>query len=300
MKFFKSLLTLALFGGAAVGASAAEGDSFNVLVFSKTNGFRHGDAIAVGQPFFKKQGELHGFKVELSEDPSLFTPEKLKKYQAIVLLNTTGAFLADKPRQQAPEERRAAFENWVKEGGAIVGLHSATDSFWEGQGNWPEFHKIIGGSFQHHPHHQVSILKIVDKKHPTVAHLKGATLKSRSEPVFEYPRDDAWVCFDEWYNFKNLQRDNHIILQVEDSTCRGARPSVFTGGEKSPVHPFAWTREYGKGKIFYTSRGHYGRAFAEPDYAQHVIAGLFTVLGKPVPKVDPESLPKIPQPKRRR
>jgi type 1 glutamine amidotransferase len=282
MKFFKSLLALAVLAGTTVGASAA-GEAFNVLVYSKTNAFRHSDAINVGRPFFQKQGELLGFGVKLSEDPTDFSAENLKKYQVVVLLNSTGEFLNDKKAgKDAHEARKSAFEAWVKDGGGVVGLHSATDAYT----NWPTFWKIIGGSFKHHPHHQTCTLEALDTAAPTAKFLNGKT---------------EWVVFDEWYVFRNLQRDSHVIFQVKAGTLKGRSKSknsdelvsYFEGGEKSPTHPFVWSRSYGKGKIFYTSRGHYGRAFAEADYAQQVIAGVFSVIGKTAPQIDPATLPKI-------
>jgi type 1 glutamine amidotransferase len=253
--------------------------------------------------------------VDATEDAAVFTEENLKKYSAIVLLCTTGDFLVDssaklpknaskEDKEKAKEDkekakaaslvRRAAFQKYVQDGGAVVGLHAATDGFWQGNDAWPEFQKIIGGAFQSHPHHQESTINIVDKEHPTVKHLAA--------------KGDTWIAFDEWYNFKLLQPDNHVILTVDDSTCKGTKVSLFAPVikdgekfvEKAPNHPFAWTRNYGKGKIFYTSRGHYGAAFGEPDYAQHVISGLFFVLDKPIPTVDPASLPVVKSPKKKK
>jgi type 1 glutamine amidotransferase len=281
MRFLTLLFTLLVSAPALTlaadntAAAPASGEPFNVLVFSKTNGFRHKDAIAAGIPFFKKMGELHNFKVDASEDAALFTTETLKKYQVIVLLNTTGDFIEEKLDKKAPPEqreannvvtaaRREAFENFVKNGGAIVGLHSATDY----DKKWPEFGKIIGAHFLHHPAHQTAELVKVDADSPIVAHLP-----------------ERWKCFDEWYSFNYLQEDNHVLQNLDEKT--------YKGGKNGANHPFTWTRVYGKGKIFYTSRGHYGTAFAEPDYAQLVLNGLFWTLDKPFPKVDAETLPKV-------
>jgi type 1 glutamine amidotransferase len=329
MKLFNQLFSFTALALAGAGLSAAgnawtpsaeAADAFNVLVYSKTNGFRHRDAIDAGKPFFKKQGELLGFAVKASEDPNDFSAEKIKNYQAIVLLNTTGNFLDDKTGAKNEEARKNAFEAWVKNGGVVVGLHSATD----GYAKWPTFWKIIGGTFKHHPHHQACILEKLDAEHPTALPITGAVRsedgKSLLNPANPDPRakvntkgleiSDAelpkdWVVWDEWYVFRNLQRDSHVIFQVKAGTCkrRGKNPdeliSYYEDGEKSPTHPFIWSRSYGKGKIFYTSRGHYGSAFSEPEYAQHVIAGLYSSLGKPVPKVDPASLAPFPQKKKR-
>ncbi|MDR1818114.1 MAG: ThuA domain-containing protein [Puniceicoccales bacterium] len=301
-----SFLTLAAAAVAALPATpeaAAAEKTFNVLVYSRTNGFRHHDAINAGKPFFEKQGEALGFGVKTSEDPNEFSAENLKKYQAVVLLNTTGNFLDDKSGSANEEARKNAFEQWVKDGGAVVGLHSATD----GYAKWPVFWKIIGGTFKHHPHHQTCVLEKLDARHPAAAPVKGAVLTNPAnpDPRAKIELKAEWVVWDEWYVFRNLQRDSHVIFQVKAGTCkgRGRNPdelvSYYEGGEKCPTHPFVWSREFGKGKVFYTSRGHYGSAFSEPEYAQHVIAGLFSVVGKPIPKVDPATLAPFPQKKKR-
>lgn len=260
-------------------ASAAEKSDFSVLVYSKTNGFRHTDAIEAGRAFFTEQGQTRNFAVVCSENPADFSPENLKKYHAIVLLNTTGAFLADKggaldeAQQSALESRKTAFATWVRDGGAVVGLHSATDGFHEKGNEWPEFWKIIGGSFRYHPHHQTCTLEVLEKE--------------KNGPAASFVKGGEWVCFDEWYFFKNLQRDNRVVMRVKSGTCQvgdnADTACYYEDGEKSPDHPFVWYRTYGKGRIFYTSRGHYGKAFAEPEYTRHVLAGLYTVLGKKAP-----------------
>ncbi|MDR2512331.1 MAG: ThuA domain-containing protein [Puniceicoccales bacterium] len=292
MRFFKALLAFALLASMPTLTHAAGNDAFSVLVFSKTNGFRHKDAIDAGIPALTQLGQALNFKVDATEDASVFTSENLKKYQAVILLNTTGAFLADRLRKDASQEqrdkakddleaRKAAFKNYVENGGAIIGLHSATDGFHNKGEDWPVFHQIIGGSFQHHPQHQNGRLVIVDRTHPSVAHLKALSAEPGSQ-------DAAWTCFDEWYNFKNLQKDNHLILTLDPTSGKGHRTNHYADGSKCDTHPFAWTRSFGKGKIFYTSRGHYGKAFAEYDYVQHVIGGLFWALDRTTPKVDPE------------
>ncbi|MDR0536170.1 MAG: ThuA domain-containing protein [Puniceicoccales bacterium] len=320
MKFLRTLLSCALLVGAsgmASAADAASGGSFNVLVFSKTNGFRHKDAIAAGVPFFQKMGELLNFSVDASEDASVFTDERLRKYQAIVLLNTTGEFTADKCGKSIPAEekkklvedslaRQEAFRKWVENGGAIVGLHSATDCFHEGTSSigakrWPEFQKIIGGAFASHPHHQICDIEIVDAENPSVKALankvvsaeEAGKLLGKASTVTRNDKGLVWrpAKNEEWYFFKYLQRDNHVILNVDDSTVKrrgkNSYDEVVDGKPVAcPTHPFAWTREYGKGKIFYTARGHYGYAFAEPEYALHVLTGLFMVVGKPLPNID--------------
>ena len=63
-----------------------------LLVFSKTEGFRHG-SIEKGVEAMKQLGEQNGFIVEATEDATYFTEEILKEYSAVMFLNTTGDIL---------------------------------------------------------------------------------------------------------------------------------------------------------------------------------------------------------------
>src|SRR5689334_3757930 len=76
--------------------------SKRILVFSKTKGFRH-SSIPKGIKFFQELGAQKGFAVDTTENATKFNEENLKKYKAVVFMNTTGDVLDDK--QQAEFER---------------------------------------------------------------------------------------------------------------------------------------------------------------------------------------------------
>jgi type 1 glutamine amidotransferase len=268
---------------AAPGAIAAAKP--RVLVYSKTNGYRHHDAITEGKKFFAAAAGKYGFDADFSEDAAVFTDDALRRYDAIVLLCTAGEFTMDVPGKRAPKgaleaaiktsaERREAFRRRIAAGTALVGLHAASDTFSiggsvkRGGAVWAEYARIIGGGFLHHPHHQTVVINVVDTTHASTRHLPAPT----------------WRCYDEWYDFKDLQRDNHLLLTANADAIKNSKPSIYEDGEKCPTHPLAWTRTYGKGRVFYTARGHHGKAFAEPEYAQHVVAGLLWALGTEVGK----------------
>ena len=63
-----------------------------VLVFSKTAGYRH-SSIPSGKAAIQKLGRENNFDVDVTEDASYFTEDNLKKYAAIIFLNTTGDVL---------------------------------------------------------------------------------------------------------------------------------------------------------------------------------------------------------------
>src|SRR5688572_12219572 len=67
-------------------------DQRRVLVFSKTDGYRH-ESIIAGKAAFQKMATERGFVVDFTEDATWFTANTLKKYNAVVWLNTTGDVL---------------------------------------------------------------------------------------------------------------------------------------------------------------------------------------------------------------
>ena len=68
--------------------------SRRVLVFSKTEGFRHA-SIDAGKTAFSKMATQKGFAVDFTEDASQFSTANLKKYNAVVFLSNTGDVLND-------------------------------------------------------------------------------------------------------------------------------------------------------------------------------------------------------------
>jgi hypothetical protein len=70
--------------------SASPGSS--VLVFSKTAEYRH-PSIPDGVAAVERLGRENGFAVEATEGTVRFTDEDLRRYGAVVFLNTTGDVL---------------------------------------------------------------------------------------------------------------------------------------------------------------------------------------------------------------
>lgn len=93
-----------------------------VLIFSKTNGFRHA-SIERGIEAFKKTGKEKGWDVRSTENGAFFNPDYLQRFKVVVFLSTTGDILT------RDEER--AFEQWVENGGGYVGIHAASDIEYE-------------------------------------------------------------------------------------------------------------------------------------------------------------------------
>ena len=113
-----------------------------VLVFSKTAGFRHG-SIPTGVEAMKQMGKsTKAFEVTATEDDSFFEPEKLKEFDAVIFLNTTGEVFKSKEAGREDKLKKSLVD-FVKSGKGLVGMHSATDTY----KNWKDFNDMMGGAF---------------------------------------------------------------------------------------------------------------------------------------------------------
>jgi len=217
-------------------SSAATFQRNKILVFSKTAGFHHG-SIPDGQLAIIKLGQENKFGVDTTTDPAAFTKDNLKKYKAVVFLNTTGNVLND--------EQQAAFEQYIHKGGGYVGVHSATDTEYD----WPWYGRLVGAYFKGHPAPQVASLDIVDNTHISTKHL---------------PK--RWTRKDEWYNFKNLSDSVHVLMTIDEST--------YTGG-MGTTHPMSWYHSFEGGRAFYTELGHTNESYkTDTLYLQHLLGGI--------------------------
>src|SRR5437868_6789424 len=150
-------------GHAAVSSPTAQSSPamparFNVLVFSKTAGFRH-DSIPAGIAAIQRQALQRGFTVDASEDADVFRDERLKSYKAVVFLSTTGDVLND--------TQQAAFERFIRGGGGFVGIHSATDTEYD----WPFYGSLVGAYFAGHPDIQSASVVVEDAANATTSGL---------------------------------------------------------------------------------------------------------------------------------
>ncbi|RTE53396.1 PKD domain-containing protein [Arenibacter aquaticus] len=215
--------------------------SEKILVFSKTEGFRHG-SIEAGVSAVKKLGVQNGFEVHATEDATYFTEEILRNYSAVVFMNTTGDVLDN--------SQQADFERYIQAGGGFVGVHAATDTEY----GWPWYNKLVGAYFKNHPKVQEAKLRIVDKGHEATVGMA-----------------DTWMKKDEWYNFKDINPDIKVLLEIDETS--------YQGGENGEHHPISWYHDYDGGRAFYTEMGHTDVTFENPDFLKHLLGGLNYAMG---------------------
>ncbi|MGK5742192.1 ThuA domain-containing protein [Micromonospora sp. URMC 103] len=235
----------------ATPASAADAP-YDVLVFSKTAGFRH-DSIAVGTQTIRDLGAANNFTVTATEDAAAFTTGNLAQYEAVVFLNTTGDVLN--------ASQQTAFESYIGSGGGYVGVHAAADTEYD----WPFYGNLVGAWFASHPAIQQANVKVENRAHAATAHLP-----------------QTWTRTDEWYNYRTNARSTARVLATLDE-------SSYSGGSMGGDHPHSWCKTYNGGRSFYTGGGHTQASYAEPAFRAHLLGGIRYAAGRAKADCRPET-----------
>ena len=234
-------------------APAKPAQKRKLLVFWLCKGYAHG-SIPVGNEAFEMMGQKTGaFEVTLSNDMAVFTPDKLKAFDAILFNNTTRL---DFPKKA----QREALMDFVKGGKGVIGIHAATDNFY----NWPEAAAMMGGLFDGHPWTADGTwaVDIDDPKHPINKPFAGNGFKIRDE-IYQmrdpYSRDKLRVL---------------LTLNLADPAT-ASRQGKRDDGDNA----ISWIREFGKGRVFYCSLGHNSDVFWNKPVLAHYLAGIQYALG---------------------
>jgi uncharacterized protein len=153
------------------------------------------------------------------------------------------------------DDQRRAILSAVRGGGlSVLAVHSATDA----SSDWPEYGSLVGARFDGHPWTTDFVVDVEDRVHPSTKHL-----------------GESFGWSDEVYTFRDLRPDARVLLRVADGQL-----DMGVDGAHLPEcgFPLAWCFEEEKGRCFYTSLGHFPRAWETPDYLRHLEGGLGWVL----------------------
>ena len=190
-------------------------ESFQVLVFSKTLGYRHA-SITNGIAAIRELGSRNGFAVDASEDPGVINTTNLARYAAVVFLSVTGNVLD-------PYEE-SALKSYIESGGGFVGIHGAVFGPLACEDKWAWYGGMFCCAFTNHSKVQPATVNIEDASNASTAGLPA-----------------RWQRTDEWYNFTGTPRGCARVLATVDE-------STYTGGTMGKDHPIVWCRRVGKGR----------------------------------------------------
>jgi type 1 glutamine amidotransferase len=223
-----------------------------LLLFTKTNGFRHEEGIPAGVALIQAIAKQRGWSVFHTESGAAFTPENLARVSVAVWHQVSGDVLDDAQKQ--------ALRSWIEGGGGWVGIHGAGgDSFYA----WPWYEDVlIGALFIGHPmgpQFQQAKLVVEDRTHPATRELPES-----------FVHDEEWYSFDRSVRAKGYR----VLATVDESTYQ---PRLrFLGQDKDlrmgADHPVVWSHCVGRGRAFYSALGHQAKSYREPEM-EKLLAG---------------------------
>lgn len=226
-------------GANRIGDDAARGDGIvDVFYCTHSAGFRH-DVLPESREILTRLGEEHEWlRVVVSDDIADLTPERLAMTD-VVMFYTTGEL-------PMTEEQKSAFVAFCEGGGGFVGVHSATDTFYQ----WPWYVQHIGGSFDGHPWHEHVGINVLDSDHPATRCFAS----------------DRFEITDEIYKFRDGADDRHLLLQLDGSSVKDLANGYFP--------ELSWTSMTGKGRMFYTALGHRPEVWRDQRFIDHLLGGV--------------------------
>ena len=234
------LATAASLDGGGGAAAAPK----RLLVVSVTKGYRH-DSIPIAERVIGELArESAAFTVDYArteaELAKATSPQALQGLDGVVFANTTGDLPLPDPE---------ALIEWIESGKALVGFHSASDTF---HGFRP-FVETLGGEFDYHRQQAKVTPRLDDPTHPATR---------------DWPEN--LEVFDEIYLFKGWRPERvHALVSL------GRHPNSGEPG----YYPLAWSRSAGKGRVFYTALGHRADVVESSWFRRHLLGGTLWALG---------------------
>jgi uncharacterized protein len=217
----------------------------HVLVIGETKGWEH-DSISAAMAAIYDMGKESGlWDTMLRTDTELLTKKdfggrnakNLNYFDVIVFTSTTGELDMD-------DQQKKDMMSFIHDDGkGFVGVHAALDTNYK----WPEYGEMIGGWFDQHPWMTFNAPIINEAPDfPAVRHFPHAFTK-----------------YDEIYQPKEWSRDKvNVLLSLDASKLDYNNPRVHRQDHDFAV---AWSKSYGKGRVFYSTLGHTEESWDDPD-----------------------------------
>ncbi len=99
-----------------------------VLVLNTCAGFVHASIPLAAKTIEELGAKTGAWATTISYDPAVINAAILKRYDLVLLNNTTGQFLDD-PNPAVTEARKKALLEFVRSGRGLAGIHAASDSY---------------------------------------------------------------------------------------------------------------------------------------------------------------------------
>lgn len=222
---------------------------------------------------------LEGYKQNTSAiDLTSVTPEYLAQFDGLMLMTNGNLPLTD--------VQKTAIMDFVRNGKALIGTHCATLTMY----NDPKFGEMFGGYYlrsiipTNRVGQKMGVLKVVDTTNPATKALGPSWTVGEEFYMFG---TEAWNASKPNENVSQvgrlpillpLMRDQiHVLLTLDTEQMDiSDLPFLTKGGD----YPQAWTRQYGRGRVFYTTLGHRDDIWStDAKFKAHVVGGIRWALG---------------------
>ncbi len=256
MRAMRHILAVSLIVALAVPASAQERKR-RLLVIGQSKGYQH-EAIPTAMVTLYNLGRSTGewdtdFRTDctaITKKPLKWGAKNLDDFDAV-------AFFTDGDLDMDDSQKADLLAFVRDDGKGFLGIHSAAITFT----SWPEYGRMLGGSFDGHPWGEFEAPLIVEAPDfPGLGRL---------------PR--RFTLRDEIYQIKDFSRDHVRVLLSLDS----AKVDLTRGGIHRRDGDFAvmWARDYGKGRVLYNGLGHSLDAWERPDIQAVWLDGVRWTMG---------------------
>ena len=246
-----------------------------VLAIGAVAGFQH-DSVSNGLATIYELGKESGlWDTYIRTDTQLLTKKKIPApagnaknldYFDAVYFYTTGELAMT-------DDQKADLLSFVKDDGkGFIGGHSAIDTFYK----WPEYGEMVGAYFDNHPWGQfLAPIVVEDRESPITRHFPA-----------------KFQIKDEIYQpSKEFSREKLRVLMRLDP-APGAVDWAHQGVKRQDHDvAVAWIKEYGKGRVFYTTFGHREEVYERPDIRKMYLEAVKWALGITKSDATPRPMP---------
>jgi len=235
------------------------------------SGFQH-DSVSHALATIDRLGYESGIYVTyIRTDSQLLTKEKVERHDPRTpeLGSTINAknldyfdaifFMGTGENDLTDQQKKDLLAFVHDDGKGFVAAHTGDDAFF----TWPEFGEMVGGYFDNHPWGQFDAPVIVeDQNFPAMK---------------AFP--PAFTIHDEIYVHKApFSRDKvHVLARLDETKLDYGKAQNLHRTDKD--FPVAWSKSYGKGRVFYSTFGHAAETWDDPRVQKMYLEAIKWALG---------------------
>jgi len=235
-----------------------------LLIFDMNVNYGGHKSIDYASYAFARMGEETGaFETVITRDTLVFSAGHLKEFDAVFFNNTVGNLFRD-------EILRQNLLDFVYGGGGLLGVHATSVAFtrWPGaHEDWPEFGMMLGARGANHRESDEHVfVRVEDPDHPVTRVFGGKDFDFR----------------DEFFRYHDIySRDLVRVLLSMDTVKTDMQQGRSFGRVTRPDSDYAvaWIRQYGRGRVFYSTIAHNPYVFWDPVMLGFYLDGIQYALG---------------------